>query len=60
LINYARFAKVDPEQALERCNQKFIKRFKYIEVQANLQNRALDEMSLAEMDELWNKAKLHE
>lgn len=58
LINYARFAKVDPEQALERTNQKFIHRFKYIEQKAAEQNRDLQSMTLAEMDALWNEAKL--
>lgn len=54
LINYARFQHIDPEMALERINQKFKKRFEYIEAQAN---RPLEEMSLAEMDALWNAAK---
>lgn len=58
LINYARFAKVDPEQALERTNQKFIHRFKYIEQKAAEQNRDLQSMTLGEMDALWNEAKL--
>lgn len=54
LINYARFEKIDPETALERINQKFKRRFEYIEAQAE---RPLEEMSLAEMDALWNEAK---
>jgi XTP/dITP diphosphohydrolase len=54
LINYARFEGIDPETALERVNQKFKKRFEYIEAHAP---RALEEMSLAEMDALWNEAK---
>lgn len=58
MINYARFAKVDPEQALERTNRKFIKRFQYIEQQAKHLNLSLDEMSLAQMDALWNEAKV--
>lgn len=57
LINYSRFAKIDPEQALERTNKKFIKRFKFIEAQALAQNKSLDTMTLAEMDDLWNLAK---
>jgi XTP/dITP diphosphohydrolase len=57
LINYSRFANIDPEQALERTNRKFMKRFKYIEAQALIQNKTLDEMTLAEMDDLWNLAK---
>lgn len=54
LINYARFEKIDPETALERINQKFKRRFEYIEERAD---RPLVEMSLAEMDALWNEAK---
>jgi XTP/dITP diphosphohydrolase len=54
LVNYARFEGIDPETALERVNQKFKKRFEYIEAHAP---RALEEMSLAEMDALWNEAK---
>lgn len=57
LVNYARFAKVDPEQALEKTNKKFIRRFQYIEAMAKEQGKNLYDMSLAEMDELWNKAK---
>ncbi|MBK7959284.1 MAG: nucleoside triphosphate pyrophosphohydrolase [Bacteroidetes bacterium] len=54
LINYARFAKIDPEAALQKTNRKFIQRFKYIETHAE---KSLDEMSLEEMDVLWNRAK---
>lgn len=54
LINYARFQGIDPETALERINQKFKKRFEYIEAKAP---RDLRDMSLAEMDALWNEAK---
>ena len=54
LINYARFAKIDPEAALQKTNRKFIQRFKYIEEHAP---KSLDEMSLEEMDALWNRAK---
>jgi len=57
MINYARFLKVDPENALERTNKKFIKRFQYLESKAAEQGRALKDMSLAEMDVLWNEAK---
>lgn len=57
LINYARFAKIDPEQALEKTNRKFIRRFQYIETLAAQQGRALHDMNLEEMDALWNKAK---
>ena len=54
LINYARFQGIDPETALERINRKFKKRFEYIEAHAD---KDLTEMSLAEMDVLWNEAK---
>lgn len=57
LVNYSRFAKVDPEQALEHTNRKFISRFQYIEQKAKEQHKSLDEMTLAEMDALWNEAK---
>jgi XTP/dITP diphosphohydrolase len=60
LINYSRFTNVDPEKALERTNQKFIRRFQYIEEVALLKNLDLNEMTLSEMDLLWNEAKLSE
>lgn len=55
LVNYARFEGIDPEQALERTNRKFKQRFEYIEKHAG---RPLTELSLSEMDELWNEAKI--
>lgn len=57
LVNYARFIGVDPETALERTNKKFKTRFEYIE---NHAPRPLDDMSLDEMDALWNAAKKEE
>jgi len=54
LINYARFKGIDPETALERTNRKFKRRFEYIEANAP---RNLNDMSLAEMDTLWDEAK---
>ena len=57
LVNYARFIKVDPENALERTNKKFIRRFRQIETLASEQGKNLHEMTLTEMDELWNKVK---
>jgi MazG family protein len=54
LINYARFIKVDPETALEKVNVKFKRRFEYIEAHAP---KDLNDMTLAEMDALWNEAK---
>jgi XTP/dITP diphosphohydrolase len=60
LINYARFLKIKPEHALERTNRKFIKRFQYIEKVAEEQNKKLQEMTLEEMDKIWNNAKAME
>jgi len=57
LINAARLYKIRPDNALERTNLKFIKRFNYIEAQAKAQGKELKDMSLAEMDALWNEAK---
>ena len=57
LINYARFVNLNPENALERTNSKFIKRFQYIEKQAEEKGKKLTEMSLQEMDEYWDEAK---
>jgi XTP/dITP diphosphohydrolase len=57
LVNYARFINVNPEDALERTNKKFIKRFTFIEEEAKKAGKKLEEMTLREMDELWNKAK---
>lgn len=60
LINAARLYKVNPDNALERTNQKFIKRFNYIEQKAKEQGRNLKDMTLAEMDSLWDEAKRRE
>jgi XTP/dITP diphosphohydrolase len=57
LINYARFIDVDPESALEKTNKKFIKRFQYLEEETRKQGKALEDMTLEEMDIYWNKAK---
>ena len=57
LINYARFLHVDAENALERTNKKFIDRFTQMEQRADLQGRNLAEMTLQEMDEIWNAVK---
>lgn len=57
LVNAARLYGVNPENALERTNQKFISRFNYVEAAAKKTGRNLREMTLAEMDELWNEAK---
>ena len=57
LVNYARYLKVDPENALERTNKKFIRRFQQIEMMAKDAGKDLHDMTLGEMDALWNKAK---
>lgn len=57
MINAARLYKINPENALEKCNQKFIRRFNHVEAQAMKQGRELKDMSLEEMDEYWNEAK---
>ena len=57
LINYARFINVNPENALERTNKKFINRFQYLETAAKQMGKSLHDMSLAEMDVFWNEAK---
>jgi XTP/dITP diphosphohydrolase len=57
LINYARFININPEDALEKTNRKFIKRFQYLEVKAKENGKQLQNMSLAEMDIFWNEAK---
>lgn len=57
MINYARFLKVNPENALERTNKKFIKRFQYLESKSKDLNKPLKDMTLAEMDVFWEEAK---
>ena len=57
LVNAARLYKINPENTLERTNQKFIRRFNYVEQGAREQGRSLKEMTLAEMDVLWDEAK---
>jgi MazG family protein len=57
LVNYARFINIDPEEALERTNKKFIKRFQYLETESAKDGKKMGEMSLAEMDLYWEKAK---
>jgi len=60
IVNYARFIEVNPEDALERTNRKFIRRFTYIEEAARKQNKPLHELTLSEMDVYWNEAKRQE
>ena len=57
LINYARFININPENALEKTNKKFIKRFQYLEHKAKENGKQLHDMSLAEMDIFWDEAK---
>lgn len=57
MINYARFIGVNPENALEKTNKKFIKRFQYLEAAAEKAGKKLADMSLEEMDVYWNEAK---
>ena len=57
LINYARFIGVNPDNALERTNRKFIHRFNYLESEVNASGKKLQDLTLAEMDVYWNKAK---
>ena len=57
LINYARFIGVNPENALERTNKKFVKRFEYLEAEARKAGKDMKKMNLAEMDVFWDEAK---
>lgn len=57
LINYARFIGINPEEALERTNKKFIKRFQYLESESAKEGKSIGEMSLEEMGAYWEKAK---
>lgn len=57
LINASRLYHINPDNALEKTNQKFIKRFTYLETRAKEMNKPLTAMTLAEMDEIWNEAK---
>ena len=57
LINAARLYKINPDNALERTNQKFIRRFNYVEAHTIKQGRNLSDMTLSEMDALWEEAK---
>ena len=57
MVNYARFLKVNPENALERTNKKFIKRFQYLEEKSAALQKPLKDMTLSEMDVFWEEAK---
>jgi uncharacterized protein YabN with tetrapyrrole methylase and pyrophosphatase domain len=60
LVNFARFLQVDADAALERTNKKFIRRFTAVENAAAAQNKTMHDMSLQEMDALWNEVKKNE
>ncbi len=57
MINYARFLNINPEDALERTNKKFIKRFQYLESKSEILGKSLSDMTLSEMDVFWEEAK---
>ena len=57
LVNYARFLGIDPDEALERTNRKFIQRFQFLERESAKDGKVMGEMSLAEMDGYWERAK---
>jgi XTP/dITP diphosphohydrolase len=57
LVNFARFAGINPEEALEHTNRKFIRRFRYLETEVARSGRHLPDLTLAEMDQYWNAAK---
>jgi XTP/dITP diphosphohydrolase len=57
LINYARFLNINPEDALERTNQRFIKRFKYMETQLHEENKTIDAIDFDTMNALWDESK---
>ena len=59
LVNFARFLNIDAENALERTNKKFISRFTAMEEKALSGGKKLDEMTLEEMDAIWNEIKRH-
>ncbi|MCX6180993.1 MAG: nucleoside triphosphate pyrophosphohydrolase, partial [Bacteroidetes bacterium] len=58
LVNYARFVGINPEDALEKTNRKFISRFTFLEKEATKQGKALSDMTLEEMEKIWNQSKL--
>jgi XTP/dITP diphosphohydrolase len=59
LINFARFVDINPEEALEKTNMKFIQRFQYMEKESAIDGKNLADMTLSEMDKYWEKAKEH-
>jgi XTP/dITP diphosphohydrolase len=59
IVNYARFIKVNPDTALEKANQKFIKRFQYVEQQAKDEGKPLNQLSVKQIIDYWKQAKAH-
>jgi uncharacterized protein YabN with tetrapyrrole methylase and pyrophosphatase domain len=57
IVNYARFLKIDPDEALERTNRKFMERFRFLETESRKDGKVLGEMSLDEMNAYWERAK---
>ena len=57
IVNYARFLGIDPDEALERTNRKFIQRFQHMEQAVRADGRELSDMPLSEMDAYWERAK---
>jgi len=57
LVNYSRYIGINPEDALERTNKKFIRRFQFIETESAKEGKSVEDMTLEEMDVYWNKAK---
>ena len=57
LVNFSRFININPEDALERTNVKFINRFSHIEERAKMNNRQINELTLSEMEYYWNEYK---
>ncbi len=60
MINYARFLDIDPESALEHTNKKFTKRFQFLERRAKEEQRSLEDMTLKEMDAIWEESKAYD
>ena len=60
MVNVARYVEVDPEDALRKTNQKFMRRFLHIETEVKKQNKTLEQATLFEMDALWEEAKQRE
>ena len=60
MINYARWMGIDPESALAKTNQKFIRRFQWMEEETKKDGKQLDAMNLEEMDVYWESSKKHE